>query len=362
MTLHLIATSLDPNDDGMPTKMTFNKSEVVIGRLPSCDLPLGDSTVSATHAKLTIKKDSKTGLEKVFVEDLGSSNGTSVESTKLSPFARMAVEPDQWIRTGQYLIKAVLDKNILFNGIVNNEIELTPELECSDTYPLSSILEHGSDLGLSTHLEGKSDIVSSLNTLASPKIEDLTINKEEGKKMECIESNNQTCEQSYKTFVKSDDIKGLDFEAFKIVLVNGIVTYSDGTPISGAEINAGVLGVTSSNYDGTFSFGPIPEGTPYEISVLFSGLKFEMNRVEGHVTEDQIVEFKAIKTFSVSGRVLRNGVPISEVFMDAGEFGSTYTNSEGRYEITGIPANAEFEIKASKDGYGFGKQTVHIDS
>jgi pSer/pThr/pTyr-binding forkhead associated (FHA) protein len=50
---------------------------LVIGRLPECDVVLADSNVSRRHAELRRKDDG------VFVIDLGSTNGTKVNGTRV---------------------------------------------------------------------------------------------------------------------------------------------------------------------------------------------------------------------------------------------------------------------------------------
>jgi len=51
--------------------------EVTIGRADVCDLPVQDETVSSKHAKITREGD------KLFITDLHSSNGTTMNGTPL---------------------------------------------------------------------------------------------------------------------------------------------------------------------------------------------------------------------------------------------------------------------------------------
>jgi len=48
----------------------FARSEVLIGRDPTCDLPIADVTVSSRHARLSFHH------QQWWLEDLGSRNGT----------------------------------------------------------------------------------------------------------------------------------------------------------------------------------------------------------------------------------------------------------------------------------------------
>jgi hypothetical protein len=56
-------------------RLSIGSEALVIGRLPECDVVLGDSNVSRRHAELRRKDDG------VFVTDLGSTNGTRVNGT-----------------------------------------------------------------------------------------------------------------------------------------------------------------------------------------------------------------------------------------------------------------------------------------
>lgn len=56
----------------------FSQPEVTLGRDPSCDLQLDDETVSVRHARLSYHHG------QWWVEDLDSTNGTSLNREKLS--------------------------------------------------------------------------------------------------------------------------------------------------------------------------------------------------------------------------------------------------------------------------------------
>jgi hypothetical protein len=58
-------------------RVTVGSDAVVIGRLPECEVVLGDSNVSRRHAELRRKGDG------VFVTDLGSTNGTRVNGAPI---------------------------------------------------------------------------------------------------------------------------------------------------------------------------------------------------------------------------------------------------------------------------------------
>ena len=61
----------------------------VIGRSSECDLKILASEVSRVHCRITVQDDA------VFIEDLGSANGTFVNDQMLSPRQRVAIDPGQ---------------------------------------------------------------------------------------------------------------------------------------------------------------------------------------------------------------------------------------------------------------------------
>lgn len=63
---------------GSPDQVYDIGDEVTLGRSPGCGLSLPDSTVSQIHARLYRQQG------KLFVEDLGSTNGTWVNKAKVS--------------------------------------------------------------------------------------------------------------------------------------------------------------------------------------------------------------------------------------------------------------------------------------
>ena len=61
-----------------PALRSFSQAEVTLGRDPSCDLQLDDETVSVRHTRLSYHHG------QWWVEDLGSTNGTSLNKEKLT--------------------------------------------------------------------------------------------------------------------------------------------------------------------------------------------------------------------------------------------------------------------------------------
>ena len=75
---------------------------VVIGRLPECDVALDDSNLSRRHAEITYVNDPGRGGMYV-ITDLGSTNGTKVNSTRID--GRCRLQSGDVITVGLYSIQ-----------------------------------------------------------------------------------------------------------------------------------------------------------------------------------------------------------------------------------------------------------------
>jgi pSer/pThr/pTyr-binding forkhead associated (FHA) protein len=65
-------------DDGSHRPFHVTKAETIIGRREDCDLRIAVSDVSRKHSKLTLDDGT------LKIEDLGSSNGTFVNGTRVN--------------------------------------------------------------------------------------------------------------------------------------------------------------------------------------------------------------------------------------------------------------------------------------
>src|SRR3990172_7609514 len=88
--------------DGSLRQFPILTSTVSIGRAPENDLVLDDVTVSRQHARLTLEQGH------LYLEDLGSSNGTFWENQRLSPGQRVEFDSGQSLEFGQ--VKAVFQR------------------------------------------------------------------------------------------------------------------------------------------------------------------------------------------------------------------------------------------------------------
>lgn len=82
----------------MTSPQVFDGPEVSVGRKPDNALILPDAQVSGKHLKISIKG------ELIFLEDLGSSNGTFVEEKKLSANESCSIGSNSKVLVGSYLL------------------------------------------------------------------------------------------------------------------------------------------------------------------------------------------------------------------------------------------------------------------
>lgn len=89
----VVGVALYPTDANLPTIRATTQDRVLVGRSETCDVTIYDPAVSREHLAVTIL-----GM-KVLVEDLGSTNGTYIDSHPIAPDA-----PTQLHRNEQLII------------------------------------------------------------------------------------------------------------------------------------------------------------------------------------------------------------------------------------------------------------------
>ena len=306
---------------------SYEKDEIVLGRLPSSDLVLDQPDIDSRHAKIRIDRQAESETPKFFITDLGSARGTKVGDIKLEAFREIELPPNQPIVVGKYSLKLDEDgEQIIDLGQKGTELK-----------DFSSVIS--------------SDTEATLLRDIAPQAEQ----KEGQQKAELKpEGPKATAKSSSKEAVKGKldygNVIDFDFEASKLIALRGQVTHR-GAPLEGVEIDGGVLGSLKSDSEGMFRFPEFPEETTYRVAPKKDGFIFESEILDGKLNDVSSLVFKARKLFTINGTVKYRGQPFSEVEIDCGEFGKTRTDKNGVYCIPNVPENSEFTITAKKDGY-----------
>lgn len=96
--------------DDISQSSSFSIAEITIGRMPDCNIVVTDEKISKRHLKIT----ERNGVVKI--EDLGSSNGTFVNSVKIEPGVQVAVRSGDIIHLGS--IRTVVDITVFRTAAV----------------------------------------------------------------------------------------------------------------------------------------------------------------------------------------------------------------------------------------------------
>ncbi len=87
--------------DGSRKEVVLDKPGIVVGRRPDCDVRVPQPGVSRRHCELVVRDDT------LVVRDLGSSNGTYVNGTRVGEEA--AVEPGTRLQVGPVILTVRID-------------------------------------------------------------------------------------------------------------------------------------------------------------------------------------------------------------------------------------------------------------
>jgi len=88
-------------DDGATIGTRRFGRRVLVGRAPSADIRIGDPRVSRLHARIEMRDDG------VYVEDLGSRNGTSVDGDVIAGSRRLAAGQEVGVGSASIIFRGV---------------------------------------------------------------------------------------------------------------------------------------------------------------------------------------------------------------------------------------------------------------
>lgn len=135
--------------------------------------------------------------------------------------------------------------------------------------------------------------------------------------------------------------------------LSGIVT-AGGVGLAGATVNGGQLGLRTTAADGSYSFGNLPAGTVYSLSVTKSGYTFAATASSGQLQSNAVVNFtgQLQQTFTISGYVTAGGSPLSGVLV-TGPGTAKVTGANGYYSFDNLSSGLSYTVAVSKSGYQF---------
>jgi pSer/pThr/pTyr-binding forkhead associated (FHA) protein len=88
-------------DDGSTIATRRFGRRILVGRAPSADIRIGDPRVSRLHARIEMRDDG------VYVEDLGSRNGTSVDGEMIAGSRRLAAGEEIGVGAASIIFRGV---------------------------------------------------------------------------------------------------------------------------------------------------------------------------------------------------------------------------------------------------------------
>jgi len=100
--------------------------EMIIGRDPSANISIADPSISRKHARVLRT------AEGITIEDLGSSNGTSINGKKLEAGTVVALSKEDLIKLGNSIVKYLPagEIEIIFYGNLNQAANSDPMTKC----------------------------------------------------------------------------------------------------------------------------------------------------------------------------------------------------------------------------------------
>jgi pSer/pThr/pTyr-binding forkhead associated (FHA) protein len=369
MSIQITVMSLDFDSSAAPFTQVFEKDEITLGRLPGNDLVLDKPEVSGYHASLRIKEgDEKPQL---VIKDLGSSNGTMLENNSLRAQIEVAVEPNQRIIIGNYLIKPTVVASKPKPASIEPVAEVQKEEPIKREAPIS-IFQSREQMAPTTIIpaaqfdENRSVANGSGFSFHSPSASkpSVSVNNEPEEvvvtpspvvtqvpaKLASL-STSASAESFVITVALGDeDVEDLDFIAQQLFDLRGVISHK-GQPLVGVSVVDTVLGTTNTNELGEFSFENVLEGNSFDLEFskdgyIFEGLKGSIDLLSSSL------QIAARKLRTIRGRIMHGSTPLAGAVVDGGaQLGKALTDANGYYQFSGVPEGAEYTLTVSKEKF-----------
>ena len=127
----------------------------------------------------------------------------------------------------------------------------------------------------------------------------------------------------------------------------------NGVPLPDVGVSAGSMGNTSTDSSGKFCFEHISEGTSYSLGFEKPGYRFFPDKLEGSIHAHSFLYVSSAELSKVRGKVVRDGVGVQGVSIDAGNLGSFSTANDGSFEIPNVFLNSYLKLSFEKDHFVF---------
>ena len=392
MAIQVTIMSIDFDSYEEPVTKVFNKNEITVGRKPGNDLVLDKPEVSSYHAKLIAKPNGQSS-GKLFVVDLGSSNGTLLERDTLKPDVEIPIHSNQRLIIGSFLIKPKVIGEVAEVPASAPVVEALPETPIVSGHSFTEISVMRSSKVQSTPVEEREEPKSlerppslaarvlsgrtpflkrpaqevrvstrpaaePTQPVSAPEPEPLAASLPEKTPVsEPSIAHHETHEMSVmppvvSLTVSGDETVDLHFEASQLFTLSAFVG-NKGMPLAGVRVDAGSLGRFETDSNGRMSAPEIVEGTAYSITLFKEGYLFEPAVLSGVVNADTDLTIHSVKLFRVSGTVRHRGQGLGDVLIDGGQLGTCNTNSDGSFAFQNIREGTSYEFHAERDKYAF---------
>lgn len=391
MAIQLTVMAIEFGFAGRPTTQIYYKDKLTLGREASNDIVLNRPEVSSHHAEITVKHDGNGSEPILCIVDLGSSNGTMVESKMLEPQEAVPVRPNQRIIIGNFLIKsAYVDINLPKGDEEEEKSEWTEDQQeesaveaAAEPEPVieeeldkpreegQHVMEMVEEQQESREEDTKSDwfVQSEWNNeeVRSPfAVESAPVEAELTAEEESVASPYYPPETAVADVVEipaggheveivvtPDGMQELniDLEATELFSISGVVKHNN-APLAEVDVYY-ELNKATTGPDGTFVFPNITEGREYHLRAEKQGYIFECDQPSGKVSGNVTVCFVPRQLFTVRGQVTHKGQPLSGVRVDGGDLGCVMTGADGAFSMGNVAEGMDYSLVASKDDFVF---------
>ena len=155
--------------------------------------------------------------------------------------------------------------------------------------------------------------------------------------------------------VMADEGSGVFILDGRFHTMRGRVTIG-AAPLSGIEVDAGILGVGVTDLDGNYSvvYPAAMLGESFLLAPVKVGYHFNPESVSGVLSGDSVSNFNAaINIYSISGVIEGDMGPVAGVSVTIAGEGTVFTNESGEYRFENIVHGTNFTVVPSKSGYAF---------